>query len=783
MHRLIAKQVQRSRLHDGEINIDAIIELVSAAYEEAERDQLRTDRSIRLMAEELDSLNASLADQIHAQTAELAELKRRLEDTLEHLDIGVMMIDQRNTVPVVNERCVELLDMPEDILRSMPSFDALMAYQHARGEFALMGDDFINGIILKASEHTPGLFVRQRPNGTFLEVRTRRLSNGGAMRTYADVTLREMRARAIAAAEAEYRGLFENSVVGIYRTSLDGKQLRANPALVSLNGYDTEAELIGAVNSIATEWYVDPVRRDELTGILNRDGKITDIISEVYRHKTRERIWISESAWIVRDDSGMPCCYEGTVIDATERVEAETKIMHMARHDALTDLPNRSFFLECVRKRLRRSRSAVPFAVLCIDLDRFKEINDTLGHGAGDSLLRSASRRLNSLAGQHDVVARLGGDEFAILLDHAESAADITAMSTLVLEALSRPFSIGGQRAIIGASIGIAISGEHGSEPAELLKNADIALYKAKREGKQRACFFDPSLTGALQRRRMIELNLRSALAGGEFELYYQPIVDIRSGDIVSHEALLRWRHPMMGMISPAEFIPVAEDTGLMAPIGEWILRRACDDAVNALGGRAIAINLSPVQLRSPNLLPTVMNALASSGLPPAKLELEITETVLLSDNKVNYETLKELKALGIRIALDDFGTGYSSLSYLQRFDFDKIKIDRSFVSPSQPGSTGTAVVKAVILLAEELGMDVVAEGVETQEQADKLRRAGCTLMQGYLFGRPAPVARQPEAQSGEPLHHLDANARAKPRHLPLAAAAETTRDAGLKRA
>jgi diguanylate cyclase (GGDEF)-like protein/PAS domain S-box-containing protein len=759
MHRLIAKQIERARRDDGGIDIDQLIDLVSAAYAEVDRDQSRSNRSILLMAEELEELNATLEQQVIERTQELDDLKRRFEDAIENLDQGIMMIDRRNKVPVVNQRCIELLDIPGDILRSMPSFEALMVFQHARGEFAPMDEAFRREVLERAHEHTPGIFVRQRPNGVFLEVRTRRLSSGGTVRTYTDVTEREQRSRALAAAEQEYRGLFENSVVGIYRSSLDGRQLRANPSLVRLNGYETEAEMLAAVQDIALEWYVDPARRDEFRDALERDGKVTDFVSEIYRHKTREKIWISESAWVVRDDEGRPVCYEGTVIDASDRIEADRKIMHMARHDALTEIPNRTFFLESLRKRLRRGRLSAPVAVLCIDLDRFKEVNDTLGHGAGDTLLRSASRRLGGLIGNQDIVARLGGDEFAILLTDPQSDENIRAMADLILDALSRPFSIGGQRAVIGASIGVAISGRHGDDPTELLKNADIALYKAKNEGRQRCCFFDPNLTSKLQRRRMIELNLRSALAAGEFELHYQPIIDITTGATISHEALLRWRHPLMGLISPAEFVPIAEETGLMIPIGEWILRQACADATGALGSPSIAVNLSPVQLRSPNLLTTVMSALASSNLPPERLELEITETVLLSDNKVTYGTLRDLKAMGIRIALDDFGTGYSSLSYLQRFNFDKIKIDRSFVSPSQPGTTGLAVVKAVILMAAELGMDVVAEGVETEEQVATLVEAGCRLMQGYLFGRPVPVSRQAHRTDERPVTHLTGTA------------------------
>lgn len=782
MHKLLARQIERARQSDGRLDSERLIALVSAAYEEAERDQQRTNRSIRLMAEELEGFNLTLEKQIADRTRELSDLRQRFEDAIEHLDQGIMMIDSANKVPVVNQRCIELLDIPGEILRAMPSFDALMDFQNARGEFALMDEAFRRDVIERAQHHTPGVLVRQRPNGVFLEVRTRRLANGGIIRTYTDVTEREERARALAAAEAEYRGLFENSVIGIYRSTPDGRQLRANPALVRLNGYATEKEMLEAVQDIALEWYVDPARRDEFRDLIERDGKVTDFVSEIYRHRTRERIWVSESAWIVRDEHGRPLCYEGTVVDATERITAEHKIMHMARHDALTDIPNRSFFLESLRKRLRRGRLSQPVAVLCIDLDRFKEVNDTLGHGAGDTLLRSASRRLSNLAGQQDLVARLGGDEFAILLGEPGSDDDIRAMTDAVLDALSRPFSIGGQRAIIGASIGVAVSGRHGDDPSELLKNADIALYKAKNEGRQRSCFFDPKLTTTLQRRRMIELNLRSALAAGEFELHYQPIVDVVSGSTISHEALLRWRHPLMGMISPSEFIPIAEETGLMIPIGDWILRQATHDAAHRLSVSSIAVNLSPVQLRSPNLVATVMNALASSGLSPNQLELEITETVLLSDNRVTYEALRELKQLGIRIALDDFGTGYSSLSYLQKFNFDKIKIDRSFVSPSQPGSTSAAVVKAVIMLAQELGIDVVAEGVESREQAESLTKAGCRLMQGYLFGRPVPVTPGLTAETAGSSQSDERQAnirvlRPASRSVPAAPAAERLRD------
>jgi diguanylate cyclase (GGDEF)-like protein/PAS domain S-box-containing protein len=736
---LLKKQIERATDADGSLDCERLVAMVSAAYEEAERDRHRTNRSIELLSEELSASAASLAVEVDERTRERDQLRDRLLAALDNVDQGILMIDESTKITVCNRRASELLDVSMQDLREVRSFDALGAFLEARGEFCRMDESFVRNVIRRPHGDTPTFFIRQRPNGTFIEVRTRRLPGGGAVRTYLDVTDRENHARELARAEAEFRGLFENAVVGIYRSSPDGRQLRANPALVRLNGYESEAEMLAAVNDIASEWYVDPGRRDEFKRLLDETGRVTDFVSEIQRHKTRDRMWISETAWTVRNADGSVRFYEGMVVDATARMQAESRMNHMARHDALTGLHNRAYFIEQLGKRLKRRRCG-DLAVLCIDLDRFKDVNDTLGHAAGDALLRIAARRLRSLVRPDDVIARLGGDEFAIVLAGAPAEAAWERAGEM-LRSLGRPFSIHGQRAIVGASIGIAMAGVHGDNPIEVLKNADIALYRAKADGKERAEIFDPTMVEKLRRRRDVELALRTAIADNELSLVYQPIIDFDTGRTVALEALLRWKNPELGNVSPGEFVPVAEDAGLMIAIGEWVVRRACSELAAQPGDHRVAINVSAVQLRSPQFVGVVMAALGSSGLTADRLTLEITETVLITDNPVTYAALKELKRLGVRIALDDFGTGYSSLSYLQKIEFDKIKIDRSFVSSGPPTASSSAVVRAVINLGHDLMVDVVAEGVETEEQALRLRRAGCRLMQGYLFSRPMAIS------------------------------------------
>jgi diguanylate cyclase (GGDEF)-like protein len=435
------------------------------------------------------------------------------------------------------------------------------------------------------------------------------------------------------------------------------------------------------------------------------------------------------------DDGGWVSTHE----DVTERQKAERQIAFMARHDALTGLPNRVEFRESMEEALVAAERGRDAAVLCLDLDHFKEVNDTLGHPIGDALLRQVAERLANCVREGDAIARLGGDEFAVVaqIDRAEEAARLAAR---IVDSLGRAYTTHGHDLIIGVSIGIALVPSDGENADELLKNADMALYRAKSEGRGTARFFEPEMDARMQARRRLEVDLRRAIAHGEFELYYQPIVAVSSGRISAFEALVRWNHPECGIVMPMEFVPLAEETAMISQIGEWVLRNACCEAATWADDIRVSVNLSPVQFRTGNLEALVMQSLGTSGLVPNRLELEITESVLLQNTEATRRILDNLHGLGVRIALDDFGTGYSSLSYLRSFPFDKIKIDKSFVESIVNPEAG-AIVKAVVDLGDVLGICTTAEGVETAEQLEELRAKGCKEAQGYLFSMPRPAS------------------------------------------
>jgi diguanylate cyclase (GGDEF)-like protein len=376
-----------------------------------------------------------------------------------------------------------------------------------------------------------------------------------------------------------------------------------------------------------------------------------------------------------------------------------------------------------------------------LDLDQFKAVNDTLGHPIGDGLLQAVADRLRDGVHQPDTVARLGGDEFAILQTTIASPLEATGLAGRLIELIEAPFDIAGHQIVIGTSIGIAFAPQDGLDADQLLKCADLALYRAKVDGRGVYRLFQAEMDAAMQARRVLELDLRLALQAGQLELFYQPLIDVRARRITGCEALLRWRHPTQGLVPPDRFIPLAEDTGMIVPIGEWVLRQACADAADWPDGQKVAVNLSVVQFRSRNLVDAVITALRESGLPAGRLELEITETVMLQDTDATLATLHQLRALGIHIAMDDFGTGYSSLSYLRRFPFDRIKIDQSFVRELDTKGDCGAIVRAVIALGRDLGMAITAEGVETRQQLETLERAGCSEIQGHLFSRPVPAS------------------------------------------
>jgi diguanylate cyclase (GGDEF)-like protein len=430
-----------------------------------------------------------------------------------------------------------------------------------------------------------------------------------------------------------------------------------------------------------------------------------------------------------------------TLEDITERRRVEEQITHLAHYDALTDLPNRALFHERLKSELARLAPDQQLAVLYIDIDEFKSVNDSLGHMIGDELLKFVAASLSRCIDATGFVARLGGDEFAIVQTEVRTQADVTGLVARIYSVIREPYEYLGHQLTADASIGVALAPQHGDNLDQILKNADLAMYAAKSAGRRTYRFFEPEMDAKVRARRLLEIDLRQAISDGGLEVYYQPCVSLQDNSIIGCEALLRWRHPERGMVSPAEFVPIAEETGLINQIGEWVLATACAEAITWPEDIKLAVNVSPVQFRSGTLALKIVAALAASGLPAHRLELEITEAVLIRDDDAALAILHQLRAIGVRIALDDFGTGYSSLSYLQRFPFDKIKIDRCFVNDIADPNGSSSIVKAVVNIAAARHMTTTAEGVETKAQQELLRALGCTEMQGYLFSPAKPAA------------------------------------------
>jgi diguanylate cyclase (GGDEF)-like protein len=441
--------------------------------------------------------------------------------------------------------------------------------------------------------------------------------------------------------------------------------------------------------------------------------------------------------------------------DITERREAEARLAYMARHDALTGLPNRVLLRERMAQESDHGARGDSLAVLCLDLDHFKHVNDTFGHPVGDALLCAAAERLRTSIRDEDIVVRLGGDEFAIVQIGAEQPRQATSLAERLIEALSQPFQLGANQVTVGTSVGIALDTRRGADAETLLKNADMALYRAKADRRGTYRFFEPIMDMQMQVRHALETDLRKALANAEFELFFQPVLNAQTRALSGFEALIRWRHKQRGLVPPMEFIPLAEEIGLIVPLGDWVVQEACRQAVTWPNCITVAVNLSPAQFKNPHLATTIRGALKASGLSPDRLILEITESVLLQDTPATLRILDRLHSLGLSIALDDFGTGYSSIGYLRSFPFDTLKIDRSFIHDLGIKPDALAIVHTIVDLGRALGMSVIAEGVETTDQLATLQAERCTEVQGYLFSEPLPAKDIPAL-----IKHLDAAIR-----------------------
>ncbi len=447
----------------------------------------------------------------------------------------------------------------------------------------------------------------------------------------------------------------------------------------------------------------------------------------------------------LRDGDGMIAAVLTSSLDITDRKKAERHLVHLAHHDALTGLPNRTFLQDRLRREIARARRGDRiFALLMLDIDRFKTVNDALGHHAGDALLCAVGERLGTHIRKKDVLARLGGDEFALLLAGIRNPQDALDRAEQILGALKQPFTIAGEDIVVGASIGVVLHPNDGDDAEDILKKVDIAMYRAKAEGRNLYRAFDPAMMSSARGEITLEAELRRALANQEFELFYQPQIDLRTNRIVGAEALIRWRHPTRGLVRPLDFLPFAEETGLIIPINEWVIAQACSEArswcAHGLPPLRVAVNLSPVQFRNRNMVALVDDILARTGLDPKRLELELTETILMHDADAVTIELRELRKRGVSVSIDDFGTGYSSLAYVKKFPVDRIKIDQSFVRNLTSDPNDAAIVRAIVNLGHSLGIDVIAEGVDSADQVEMLRAEGCEEAQGFLFAKPLPV-------------------------------------------
>jgi diguanylate cyclase (GGDEF)-like protein/PAS domain S-box-containing protein len=665
--------------------------------------------------------------------------KVQLDAALNNMIHGLCMFDDEGRIVFFNRRYGELMGETAEFLQGRSFLDVC---KHRKMTGALRGDpdELFARAMNSAREGEITVKEIVRGDGIALRVVNKPMDGGGWVATFEDVTEQRRTERDRDRNRAFLDLIIDHVPSGIIvKNATDRKYVLVNRAVEQFWNVSREAMIGHTVRDVFSE---EEARKIEVReNDLLQSGKALFDEREVVAPGGAVRSIFSRRL-TVRDENDAAQYLLAVIDDVTDRKAAEAKIAQLAHYDPLTNLPNRTLFREQLEKELSFVKRGAQLAVLYLDLDHFKSINDTLGHPCGDALLREVAQRLRSCLRESDLIARLGGDEFAIVQTQLQHPNDAAILAQRLREAITgTAYDLNGHQTTTDLSIGIALSPGDGTEMDELVKHADLALYGAKAEGRANYRYFEPEMNARMKQRRGLEVDLRSALARDEFELHYQPLVNLQTQVITGCEVLLRWNHPERGRVPPLEFIPIAEENGLINVIGEWVLRSACVEAMNWPDHARVAVNVSPVQFRNPALALTVVNALAVSGLPAHRLELEVTESVLMQNNDATLAMLHQIRNLGVRISMDDFGTGYSSLSYLRSFPFDKIKIDRSFIADLAKGDDAVAIVHAILNLASSLKMTTTAEGVETVEQQKLLKATGCQEMQGYLFSPPRPAA------------------------------------------
>ena len=667
--------------------------------------------------------------EVGAAIEEARKSHERLREAINILPQGIVFLDDQGRYILWNKKYAEIYHRSSDLFKPGAKLADTIRIGVERGDYPeAIGreEEWIAGRLAKLTQ--PGERHEQKlADGRVILIEERLTEDGGVIGLRVDIT--ELKQR-----EASFRLLFDSNPVPMIVCALDGEHVLAvNDAAVGHYGFGREEfekltiKSLQAFDSDAP-WAGD-ITSDERAARtwkhVKADGTLIDLA--IY---SRNLVYNGRPAVLL------------ALMDITERKRAEARLAFLAQHDGLTGLPNRNLLHQQMDEILLHTRrSAEKAAVLVLGLDNFKSVNDTLGHGVGDKLLRAVAKRMRSTLRDEDVLARLNSDEFAIIQTGLTRPEDVVLLSRRLLEAIGDPYLLDGQSVVIGATIGIAMAPGDGDDSEKLLKNADMALTRAKTESRGTFSFFEAGMDARAQSRRKIEVELRDAIRHDVLKPYYQPLVDLSSGRITGFEALVRWPHPDRGMVSPGEFIPVAEETGLINALGVMMLRRSCTDAAQWPDDVRVAVNLSPAQFRTSNLLSIVMDTLKQSGLSPRRLELEITETLLLEKSSQVLASLHALRALGVRISMDDFGTGYSSLSYLRSFPFDKIKVDQSFVRGLDANRDAQAIIRSIVSLGKGLGVTITAEGVETEAELSCLRAEGCHEGQGFLFSRARPNA------------------------------------------